>query len=299
MRAALGFTFYNLLQESLMRPYFLAAAAAVAASTPAVARDGAPYGGIEGGLIFDGKADMDVEATIDSNTFDINDAVEIGFKRGADIDVIAGYDFGMVRAEAEFGYKHLRVKDFDLANALIGTGDFGNGLDASGSATVWSLMGNALLDFGGNEGVGAYVGGGIGPAHGKYRGESGTALAWQILAGVRMPVSSNVDVGLKYRYFNSQKLEFSDSFDGGEFGIVDIDARGKLQTHSLLLSLIYNFAPPAAPEPAAPPAAPPPPPPPATQTCPDGSVILTTDICPASPSVPPPPPVPPSAGERG
>jgi len=38
-----------------------------------------------------------------------------------------------------------------------------------------------------------------------------------------------------------------------------------------------------------------PPPPPATQTCPDGSVILTTATCP----VPPPPPPPPPAPERG
>jgi opacity protein-like surface antigen len=224
-----------------MRFYFLAVTAAVAASTPAVARDGSLYGGIEGGLIFDGKAEMDLETTVDSDTFDIDDAVEIGFKRGADVDLIAGYDFGMFRAEAELGYKHLRVRDFDLANDLIGADVIGDGLDAEGSATVWSFMGNALLDFGGNEGVGAYLGGGIGPAHGKYRGESGTALAWQILAGVRMPVSSTIDLGLKYRYFHSQKLKFSDSFDAGELGIVDIDARGSLRNHSLLASLVYNF----------------------------------------------------------
>ena len=39
-----------------------------------------------------------------------------------------------------------------------------------------------------------------------------------------------------------------------------------------------------------------PPPPPATQTCPDGSVILATDVCPAPPP-PPPPPAP--EPERG
>ncbi len=55
-------------------------------------------------------------------------------------------------------------------------------------------------------------------------------------------------------------------------------------------------------EPAAPPmeAAPPlPPPPPATQTCPDGSVILATDMCPPPPAPPPPPPPPAPSGERG
>ena len=43
-------------------------------------------------------------------------------------------------------------------------------------------------------------------------------------------------------------------------------------------------------------APPPPPPAPATQTCPDGSVILATEACPAPP---PPPPPPPPAPERG
>lgn len=40
---------------------------------------------------------------------------------------------------------------------------------------------------------------------------------------------------------------------------------------------------------------PPPPPPPATQTCPDGSVILATDGCPVPPPPPPPPPPAPEA----
>jgi hypothetical protein len=52
----------------------------------------------------------------------------------------------------------------------------------------------------------------------------------------------------------------------------------------------------AAPPPPAPAyVAPPAPPPPATQTCPDGSVILATDACPPPPPPPPPAPEP----ERG
>ncbi len=59
----------------------------------------------------------------------------------------------------------------------------------------------------------------------------------------------------------------------------------------------FHFQPrEAAPPPPPPPPAPPAPPPPATQTCPDGSVILATDACPAPP---PPPPPPPPAPERG
>ena len=56
-----------------------------------------------------------------------------------------------------------------------------------------------------------------------------------------------------------------------------------------------NFSPRPAPVAyVAPPA--PPPPPPATQTCPDGTVILATEQCPVAP---PPPPPPPPAPERG
>jgi hypothetical protein len=57
----------------------------------------------------------------------------------------------------------------------------------------------------------------------------------------------------------------------------------------------YRFGGSAAP--LAPMAAPPPPPPaPATRTCPDGTVVLATEMCPAPPP-PPPPPAP--APERG
>ena len=52
----------------------------------------------------------------------------------------------------------------------------------------------------------------------------------------------------------------------------------------------------AAPPAPLPPAPPPPPAPAATQTCPDGTVILATEMCPAPP---PPPPPPPPAPERG
>jgi hypothetical protein len=75
--------------------------------------------------------------------------------------------------------------------------------------------------------------------------------------------------------------------------------RGQISggTHMItgLLGLGVKFMPAAAAV-ILPPPPPPPPPPPATQTCPDGSVILATDVCPAPP---PPPPPPPPAGERG
>jgi iron complex outermembrane receptor protein len=70
---------------------------------------------------------------------------------------------------------------------------------------------------------------------------------------------------------------------------------GTPRTIGLTIRQAFLAAAAPPPEPyVAPP--PPPPPPPATQTCPDGSVILATDACPVPP---PPPPPPPPEPERG
>ncbi len=71
---------------------------------------------------------------------------------------------------------------------------------------------------------------------------------------------------------------------------------GQPRTIGLTVRQAFRSAPPPAAVYVAPPAPPPPPAAPATQTCPDGSVILATDICPAPP---PPPPPPPPLPERG
>ena len=70
------------------------------------------------------------------------------------------------------------------------------------------------------------------------------------------------------------------------------DALGRL----LWVGATIDFLPPKPAPAVIPPPPPPPPPPPATQTCPDGSVILATETCPVPP---PPPPPPPPAPERG
>src|SRR4030095_7056976 len=106
-----------------MRKYLLAAAAAVAIATPASARDGAGYIGIEGGVLFPKDTDADINATFiqgDQTPAAGTPAtlpgsgvvgaapvvpgavvgdVGVDTKTGYDIDAIAGYDFGMFRLE--------------------------------------------------------------------------------------------------------------------------------------------------------------------------------------------------------
>jgi opacity protein-like surface antigen len=313
-----------------MKKLLLAGAAALVVATPAVARDNSPYVGIEGGVLFpkkqtiSGNIDFTTNGTPGPLDFARAPVANVRYKTGYDLDVVGGYDFGMFRLEGELGYKRAKAKSLSVNDAFVSALNAGAGTAfTSGTnfgldnhTTVLSAMVNALADFGGETGIGGYIGAGAGYADVKQFGESSGKFAWQILAGVYAPVSSNIDVGLKYRYFRAGRSNSSDTFafnagagpcgtTAAPFacsgGTATFDSDGRFTSHSLLASLIYNFgAPSAAPAPTPPPPPPPPPPAaPATQTCPDGSVILATSTCPAPPPPPPPPPAPTERGERG
>jgi opacity protein-like surface antigen len=273
-----------------MRKYLLAAASAAAlAATPANAtNDNAGYVGIEAGVLMPRDLDLDWDFGDVSYDYDF----DIDYKKGIDADIIGGYDFGQFRAEAELGYKKAKHDKFQID---------GDSFDADGHTRTWSLMGNVLWNPSISDRFDAYLGGGAGWAWSKIdlgddASEKDNAFAWQLIAGLGYQVSDNIELGLKYRYFQT-KFEASDDFDTGD-GILDVDVGGKMRSHSVLASMIFSFggseaAPPPPPPP--PPVVAPPPPPPATQTCPDGSVILATDMCPPPPPPPPPAPEP----ERG
>ena len=281
-----------------MRKFTIAVAlASTALAAPAVARDNSAYVGIEGG----GMLLEDTNYRYTDALVDIDRAYSIRHHIGWDVDLIGGYDFGMFRLEGEVGYKNAGVKDVLLSPQIDPT--FANAISSgSGHNTAWSSMVNAMADVGDENSFSGFLGAGAGVAriHDSFdvpsinRNFSGSTshFAWQIIAGVRYAVSPNIDLGLKYRFFNVDKYRFKASGPAGAF-----DVAGQWRSHSLLASVIYNFAAPPPPPPPPPPAPPPPPPPPATQTCPDGTVIPATATCPAPP--PPPPPPPPPAPERG
>ncbi len=289
-----------------MRNYLLAAVAAAAIATPAVAQDAGPYVGIEGGILFPKDTNVDADVNFIDPLFPdtVNDnLIEVDYKRGYDIDAIAGYDFGAFRVEAELGYKRAKVDELQLDQDFIDDFEDATGeiitdtdFDLNGRARVTSIMGNALADFGAG-GFRVYGGAGFGRARVKLLGDKDSAWAYQLIAGVGVPISQNIEVGLKYRYFRTGKLNFSEDFSDTDADI-SFTNNSRFSSHSLLASLIFGFGAPAEAPYIAPVMAAPPPPPmaPATQTCPDGSVILATDICPMAP---PPPPPPPPAPERG
>jgi OmpA-OmpF porin, OOP family len=298
-----------------MHKYLLAAVAAAAIASPAAARDGQAYVGVEGGLVLANHEDFDVDLDYGAGAVGSYDNADVHFRPGADLDVIAGYDFGMFRLEGELAWKSLHTRDIgenvgaavtadleDFYDLDSGTFEDEFGADADlflgvpDHATVLSLMGSALVDFE-LGGFGAYAGVGAGRARVKMFDDKDQAWAFQGILGARAPISDRVDFGLKYRYFRTGRVNFntellSPEFYGGD--AVGFNGSGRISTHSILASLIFNLGTPAAEPMPVIVDTPPPPPAPATQTCPDGSVILATDVCPAPP---PPPPAP--SGERG
>ena len=293
-----------------MRKYLMAASVLAAMASPAFAAADGPYVGIEGGATFPQSTDLDVilnNTSVTPNTSATYDnGFKVKYKTGYDIDAIAGYKLGFIRLEGEAGYKRAKVKSLGVSTPLVtdvgtasGTTPTAANFDVGNHIGIKTLMANALLDSNfGDSKFGGYVGGGAGRAWASLSGDKDNAWAYQGIAGVRYAMSPNVDLGVKYRYFHTAKLGFDDGFsvNGTNFTTT---AKGNYDSHSVLASLVYNFNSAAAappPVPAAEPAPPPPPAAPATQTCPDGSVILATSTCPAPP---PPPPPPAERGERG
>jgi len=287
-----------------MRIYLFAAVAAATTAAPALAAENGAYVGVEGGAMFTQQHKMDV--TLDNGT-QFNNGYRIKDKTGLDVDFIAGYKLGLLRLEAEGGYKRSTLKNLRVSQPLLTAVSTAAGVPVTadkfnldGHVGITSLMVNALADSNfGHSRFGGYVGGGVGSAWANFSGENDNALAVQGIAGVRAAVTDHIDAGVKYRYFHTGKLTVDNDFavNGTSF---TTRATDNFNSHSVLASLTYNFGSPAprvaevettvvAVPDVAPPQL-------ASQTCPDGSVIAATAACAAPP---PPPPAATQSGERG
>ncbi|WP_234041539.1 OmpA family protein [Erythrobacter aureus] len=262
-----------------MRKFVIGMAmASTALASPALAKDDSWYIGAEFGAML-----------VEDTEFEINggpDAHTINHDYGFDGGGYVGYDFGAFRLEAEVSYRQA-----DVDSILVGTPGlpYGAGFvapsgsyPAGGDVSALSFMLNGLLDFGPDDGLQGFVGGGVGVARTSYEvtpysnfassiDDSDSGLAWQVLAGVRAPLTDNVDVGLRYRYFNADSVELVDL--GGNA------LEDSFTSHSLMGTLEYNFgAPPRRRLPRRPAAAASSaaasPPPPSAPVCETGPYIV-------------------------
>ena len=99
-----------------MRNYLLAAVAAAALTSPAMARDKSTYVGVSGGVML--VEDTNLDYSYDVDISEVRDAVTIDHKLGFDVDVFAGYDFGLVRGEVELAYKRASIDEVQLDNPI-------------------------------------------------------------------------------------------------------------------------------------------------------------------------------------
>jgi opacity protein-like surface antigen len=217
---------------------FTQAAALIGASiltaTPALAETGAtgPYVALSGAAADSQKVGYsgDVGPTI---------AGKVSVKTAAEIKATVGYDFGLVRADAEVSYSRGRVNAVSLtsvggttnpndANSVEFASLICGGFVADGSCTqsgnVVSVKGgskirqinalaNVWVDLPIAERFHPYVGGGLGIAGFESEGEGRSVFAWQVGAGLAFDVTPQIALTVDYRHRQTSKLK--DAFDIG------------------------------------------------------------------------------------
>lgn len=267
-----------------MRVFAPAVMAMVMGVAPAFAKDGQPYLEVDvGALLLD-------DTRFDTVTVRNIISTEVQNDLGYDAAAIIGYDLGPVRLELEGSAKRAGVDQLlrTKLNRLANTSVIRN-FDGSGNTAALSIMANALVDIGNDDGLQAYAGGGVGytwvdlkaNADTGFLNDSDGSFAWQALAGVRYPVSDKIDLGLKYRFFNANNVDVALASGTA--------ANSKWRSHSMMATLAYNMgggsdspavsSPMGIPSPYAPPQASPATPPKAApvQSCNAGPYLVFFD----------------------
>jgi outer membrane protein OmpA-like peptidoglycan-associated protein len=159
--------------------------------------------------------------------------------------VAVGYGFGNgVRVEGELSHRRSDADDF-------------SGVSLSGKATATGLMANVLYDFDVSPRFVPYLGLGAGLAvvdadrltpipAGDFVDDDDTVFAWQVIAGVAVPLNERLDLTADYRYFDADNVDLTSAAG------VSIDS--EYSSHSVMIGLRYRFGAPkqaARPRPAA------------------------------------------------
>lgn len=188
---------------------------AIAASAAFAGGAEQPYLGLRGS--FSDVEDSSAESAL--TNFDIG--YDNGFGASASLGVRLPHGF---RAEGELVFQTAGVESFTITKDLINVPSLaGDTFTASGEAELIAPMANVFYDLTLPDlMVRPYVGAGIGGAHLNLNAENGPlliaidddnwAFAWQLMAGVVLPVSEQVWLTAGYRYFSTNEMALTDSF---------------------------------------------------------------------------------------
>lgn len=174
-----------------------------------------------------------------ADDFETDVGVEASIKNGYAVTGALGRSFGALRGEVEGSYRRSKV---DQARGL------GVTVEGNGDVSALSAMANIYFDPALELGpVRPYVGGGIGVSRFKARdveavGVPGippvsgteTGFAWQLMAGVGLPLSEKATLTAGYRYFATPDVKAN----VGSLGSVEVDGLG---LHAAEIGLRFRF----------------------------------------------------------
>ena len=201
------------------------------------------------------------DATATQVEGDEDDTVDLSFDSGIALTGAIGCDFGSTRIEAEMGYQKNDVSSltFDFYDDYYGE-DFTISEDGNGSVSLTTFMLNGYYDIAPMEGSGVEIfltaGVGavfvhfdeVGPGYDPYEHDyyynpdyrstfSETTWAYQLGAGVAIPVGDGIMVDARYRYFDAADIT---TRDDDELFLED-PMNISIDSHSALLGLRYSF----------------------------------------------------------
>jgi len=243
-----------------MRKFILMAGAATAlVGAPALAEDGGAYVSISAGVASVSDTEpryYDVGGTFGGAGATDSVQTSIELKSSGAFSGVAGYDFGVMRAEVEVGYNRneieaINIKTVNGAPVTLTPADVADvclyldlsGCTASGNRIAFSdggrvrqlsAMANLWFDFPVSGRITPYVGGGAGLLGFEADGEGDATFAWQLGAGLAFQASPNVAITADYRYRSADGKDIAyDSVSGFEMG--------RIKTSTFSAGLRYTF----------------------------------------------------------
>lgn len=200
----------------------------------AKADEGQWYGGIDGAYSLLGREEAKGQPLMLESQF--NDGWALGLNMG--------YDFGQFRLEGEVTY-HKHNGDRLTVDNDAGLG-LATGAVTGGSSKLTSYMVNAIMDLGdtlGTPNFEPFIGAGVGLANLDWDGlrtaansftdSSDNVFAYQLFAGVRVPLDNGWEMSLKYRYVDANAASLQDRLNNA--------FKASYDAHDMVIGLTYRF----------------------------------------------------------
>src|SRR6266481_2590324 len=171
-----------------------------------------------------------------------------GFNAGAR----AGIQWGPIRVEEEYSYRHNGLSKFAGFTAGSTSNLF------TGNRNSNAIMTNFIYDFTLGWPVSPHIGFGVGTL---FKSSSTWQFGYQGIAGFRYDINPLLAFDLDYRYLATTDTTYTNKgvFPLPPFGFGGLKVRTGYSTNNIVASLTMKFGAPPAPPPPAPPAPPPPP----------------------------------------